>query len=277
MIRPKLTKAPTVSLCLAGLAALAALPAAAAGPEPFSGTPVVSQPPASSLADWNGSYVGLSFGAVRSDGEAERADFSGAIIERDVENDLFPADIDEGEVAAAGGAAVGYNVQRGSYVGGVELDLQAMDHDVGFDFSRIDPSTDPVFGGVETNTSYATEIDAMMTLRVRAGFALERTLFYGTAGLASAEVRNEFALALPDLGYTSPDWNEDGTRNGYVLGLGVERKMSDRVSLKAEVLRYDLDDVIVEGEDPATFPGQTIDYEFQNNGTLARIGLNFSF
>ena len=54
-------------------------------------------------------------------------------------------------------------------------------------------------------------------------------------------------------------------------------QVSGRFSAKVEVLGYDLSDVTVRASDPVVFPGQTIDYSFDNSGVVARIGLNYGF
>ena len=227
--------------------------------------------------DWTGGYAGLSFGVIASGGEAVRGDFIGPILTRDVRNGLFPGSIEDTETSLLGGLAIGYNLQRDAFVGGIELDLSGLDQDVDLRFSRIDPSDVPPFAGVDTVTGYATELGALATLRLRAGYATGRNLLYATAGLASGDVRNEFTLEIPALGYASPDWSEDERRYGYVLGLGVERRIGARLSLKAEAMYYDLEDARVVATDPATFPGERIDYEFQNDGAIARLGLNVAF
>ncbi len=97
-----------------------------------------------------------------------------------------------------------------------------------------------------------------------------------TGGLAAGRVRNGFSLELTELGYAN-DWSASGTRFGYVVGAGIERRMSERLSAKLEVMGYDLADATVNASDPVVFPGQTISYEFDNSGMVARIGLNFGF
>ena len=234
--------------------------------------------PALSAVDWAGRYAGLSLGVARSDGRAERAGFAGDLITLDVSNGLFPDGIDDADTGAVGGLTFGLARQRGALVGGVELDVSALDQGVAAGFSRIDPNPDPVFFGVNTITGYETDVKALATLRLRAGYATGANLLYATAGLAAGDVRNAFALEIPELGYTSPDdWSEDGIRTGYALGLGVERKVSARVSLRAEAIYYDLEDVEIEATDEASFPGQRLDYEFANDGAIARLGVNFAF
>lgn len=229
---------------------------------------------------WTGAYGGLLLGAAFSDGRAERTNAAGAVIELDVSNGLFPAEIDDTDRGLLGGVTLGYNLQRNGFVAGLEFDLSASGLETEPEFSRVDPG--PLFPGVITDTTYRTEISNLATLRLRGGFASGRTLFYGTAGVAAGQVENEFTLSLPNFpglpdGYNSPDWRENETRYGFVVGAGIEQRLTDRISLKGEAIYYDLNDVEVEGRDPANFPGQEIDYTFDNDGYALRIGINVAF
>lgn len=235
-------------------------------------TPALAQEP----ADWSGGYVGGFVGALRSTGAASLGDYQGALLELDVSNGLFPEDIDDAEVAGTGGLTFGWNRQSGALVTGVEIDFALTGSDVENGFARRDPNPDPTFNGVNTVTGYGTELDTLATARLRAGYASGATLFYVTGGLAAGRVRNGFSLELTELGYAN-DWSASGTRFGYVVGAGIERRMSERLSAKLEVMGYDLADATVNASDPVVFPGQTISYEFDNSGMVARIGLNFGF
>jgi len=235
-------------------------------------TPALAQEP----ADWSGGFVGVSAGALRSAGAASLADYGGALLELDVSNGLFPGDIDGADAAAIGGLTFGWNRQNGTFVAGVEIDFALTGSDVRNGFARRDPNPNPTFNGVNTVTGYETELDTLATARLRAGYASGESLFYVTGGLAAGRVRNGFSLELTELGYAN-DWSESGTRFGYVVGAGIERRMSERLSAKLEVMGYDLADATVNAADPAVFPGQTISYEFDNSGVFARIGLNFRF
>lgn len=231
-------------------------------------------------ADWSGPYAGFTLGLTQSNAAAKLGDYSGGLITLDVDNGLFPEKIDGRRRAGLGGMGVGYNLQWGSFVGGVEADFSLLNHTQTHFFSRVDPNPDEMFNGLDTNTTYTTEFKNLMTLRVRGGYAQGQNLFFATAGLAAGDVRNDFSLALPGLApapYSSPDWSERGMRYGTVVGVGLERRLTERMSLKAEILRFDLQDVTIQARDPDVFPGEEIDYKFSNSGTLARIGLNFSF
>lgn len=243
------------------LAALAAAPAARAQ---------------DAAAPWQGPRLSLSLGLALSDGEAERTFVEGPVLSADVRNGLFPDAVEEGGSGLAGGVALGYDVQRpGSpFVAGVELGLSLLDRAAREDVSEIDPE---IFVGAATNSSYTTEIETLATLRLRAGYARDRTLAYLTGGLAAGRVENDLDIAIPAVGYASPEFRREDVLWGYAVGGGVERRISPRLGLRAEVLYYDLEDVEIVGADPGAFPGNRIGYEFANDGVLARLGITVGF
>ena len=241
---------------------------------------VISTPSLSADAfpvSWAGPYAGASVQGIQSDGQANLSAYSGDLIVLDVSNGLFPREIGKTRVRPAAGLTLGYNRQDGHLVTGLQLDLSLANATFRSDFSRVDPNPDPIFNGVHTNTSYTTELDGLATAQVRAGYATGSWLFYASGGLAAGSVQNRVKLDIPELGYASPDWSKSGTLFGYTLGAGVERQINARVSVKAELARYDLRDVTVTGTDPDSFPGQELRYRFENDGVVARIGFNVRF
>ena len=236
-----------------------------------------SPSPIDPVSDWTGVYVGATLGGANSDGKSRRNAYDGALIDLDVRNGLFPGSIDDRDWSVIGGGTIGYNYQSGAFVGGVEADVSATGIDAVAGFNRRDPNPAPPFNGVQTITGYTTAIDTLATARLRGGYDLGGTLLYGTGGLAFGHVYNAFTLRIPELAYRSPDWSESGTRFGYTVGGGIEQKLTDRLSLKAEALFFDLADTTVYAVDQTNFPGQTISYKFKNTGSLVRAGLNFSF
>lgn len=237
----------------------------------------------SGAADWSGAYAGVNIGVAHTTGRAERGAYSGALITLDVNNGLFPGSISGSAWDLTGGASLGYNMQRGMFVGGLEVDVALSDIDVANRLNVVDPG--PLFPGVNTITTYQTQIDALGTARLRAGYAFGDTLVFATGGLAAGHVTNRFTLELPNFPgppgpftpYTSPDWSSSGLLYGYTYGAGVEQRLNDRMSVKADVLAIDLQDVTISAADPATFPGNAIDYTFNNMTVIGRIGLNLKF
>ena len=140
--------------------------------------------------DWSGVYIGLQGGYGWAEAELE--------VLGDPEGS---EDLDGPFV----GAYAGYNWQWGSFVAGVEGDINA---------SWIEFEEDDDSG----------EIDWFGSLRGRAGFAWDRTLLFGTVGVAHAEVSG----GDDDLGFT-----------GWTAGLGVEHAFTDNWLGRAEYRYYD--------------------------------------
>jgi outer membrane immunogenic protein len=110
------------------------------------------------------------------------------------------ADIDDAFIA---GVHVGYNWQRpNNVVLGLEGSLSFVDDD---------------FEGEDVT-------DYVGTVRGRLGYAFDRTLVYATGGLAV-------------IGY---DTDEVDDAVGYVVGAGIEHKITNRISLGLEALYYDV-------------------------------------
>jgi opacity protein-like surface antigen len=227
--------------------------------------------------DWSGGTVSAFGGLSIGTGHATRGDYAGPLITLDVQNGLFPDSVDQDDVGAAFGVAAGWNVQSGQFVGGIEADIGYSWLDAGASESHIDPNPLPIFNGVHTNTTYETEFGVMGSVRLRGGYAFGSSLIYGTFGVAGGDVRNNFALAIPELAYTSPDWSESGMRYGYAVGIGVEHRLTPNIGVKFETLYVDLADRTLHAVDPTTFPGETIDYRFSNDILMPRLAITYSF
>ncbi|WP_416356237.1 outer membrane protein [Aureimonas phyllosphaerae] len=262
----------TTRLALASL--LMAGPAAAA--DLTMAEPVVAVPVEAPI-NFTGFTVGGFLGAAYSDGQADLGAYDGSLIRLDVSNGLFPQAIDDSDTSFLGGVSVGYNHQFGQFVAGVEADISWLDLNPRAGLNLRDPNPDPQFNGVQTITSYETEVEALGTVRARLGMAFDQTLVYATGGLAIGDVKNRFALAIPEFGYNSPDWSTSDTLYGYVVGGGIEHKLTQSISVRAEGLYYDLENTTVYASDPVAFPGQRISYGFDNDGFIGRIGLAYSF
>jgi len=106
-------------------------------------------------------------------------------------------------------------------------------------------------------------------IRLRAGVAADKTLFYVTGGLAIASITNDLAIGAFQTSATN-------THVGWTIGAGVEAMVTDNLSVFAEYLYTDL------GTRSYTFPGanfgggiDTLDF-FSHNHTV-KAGLNYHF
>jgi outer membrane immunogenic protein len=167
-------------------ASAADLPAQTAPPPPIDSVP---------LFTWTGFYVGVNAGWGWRNGDNETVFLSPGAGTPGLAGTLnFPGGDDGG---FTGGGQIGYNYQMGSFVLGVETDIQWADtgNDSGVVFI---PATGFV-GTFVPGEFRSNAPDWFGTLRARVGVAIDRVLIYGTGGLA---------------------YTEDNT--GWVLGGGVE-------------------------------------------------------
>ena len=189
------TLAGIAALTIAASSALAAdLPTRKPAP-----APVFIAPPAFS---WSGLYVGVNgaynWGSFSGSGSGLLANPKGGML----------------------GGTVGYNYQFGNYVIGYEGDV---------DYAEANwvsgRRTTP--GGA----SSSVHVDgALVTERLRLGYAIDRTLLFVTGGYAGADV--DAALVDPAHGtWTTGNWS-----NGYVVGAGLEYAFTNNISAKAEYL-----------------------------------------
>jgi outer membrane immunogenic protein len=154
--------------------------------------PIVAAVP---VFTWTGFYVGVNAGYGWNTNDSFV--FNG---------ERFDLDDDGGFV---GGAQAGYNYQIGSFVVGLEGDIQYADF--GGD-DRFDLDLDG-FADDDFNNS-----DWFGTVRARAGVAFDRALIYATGGFAFAD---------------------DAT--GWTVGGGLEYAFTNNLSAKVEGLYVNLD------------------------------------
>jgi outer membrane immunogenic protein len=203
---------------VASAASAADLPVRAAPPAPF----VAAAP----IFTWTGFYVGVNAGYGWQDSDNDSVfvpagaipGFAGGTI-------TFDEDDGDGFV---GGGQIGYNYQIGSFVVGLEADLQWAD--LG---GSSGVATFPAAGFPATfvPAGVAGGVDWFGTVRARAGVAFDRALIYATGGFAygGADDDNDF------LG------DNDDVRTGWALGAGVEYAFTNNLTAGIEGLWVNLD------------------------------------
>jgi len=204
------------SLTFTGLAAFALLTggASAQGMTSYSNQMYAPAP----VHDWSGFYVGAFVGAGMH------------IVDQQDYWCWYACDAPTlSEWSAQFGGTVGAQMQQGSLVYGVEADVSN-----GFSHERVvmyDISDDD---GVRWSASW----DALMTLRGRAGLAVDRTLVFGTAGLAIAHTN--YSAKEIDAGDTDCSTDDCASYSGWQAGLavggGIEHALTENISIKGEYL-----------------------------------------
>ena len=196
------------SLSLAAVIALGFTASAQAGgyvapvvePEPV--TPVVTAPVAGA---WQGGYAGLTLGyAFGGDDDVGRFSPGGS----------FLGDVGKAEISGLNlDAHIGYRWQRERWVFGPELSYMASNIDDKFDYAG------PLGSG-----TVESEVDNVLALKLKTGYLVQpETMVYGIAGWQ----RGNFT-------YTVSGVEEEYDADGYVVGLGVEKMFSDRMSVTGE-------------------------------------------
>ena len=136
-----------------------------------------------------------------------------------------------------GAIETGYNWWSGSWVFGVEGDIEATGADDTFAPWKF---SNPWFG----------------TVRGRAGYALGNVLFYGTGGLAFGDLHGQ-----------TFGFSESHTTAGWTAGLGAEVGLAPHWSAKIEYLYIDL------SSSQFAITGVSNGYR----ASVARIGVNYHF
>lgn len=230
-----------LSLTAASLFALGAAGAAQAGGyiapavevEPVA--PVVVTAP---VGDWQGAYAGGTLGyAFNGDDRIGRNAEDG--------NDLGDAELS----GANAGLRVGYRWQRDRWVFGPELSIEGGNIKDEFDYVNK-----------PGNGTFESKVNWVAALKLKAGYEVQPgTLIYGIAGVNKGDFTYN---------YNGTDLDYDAT--GFVVGIGAERMINDRVSLTGE---YEYNDFGTNDLDLAPGIKTVATPEFHN----VKLGVNFKF
>ncbi len=126
------------------------------------------------------------------------------------------------------GGHVGYNLQCGRMVIGVEGD-----------FNYLGSSVRTEQTGVANPAYFRSSVDWFGSLRGRIGItASDNMMIYGTAGVAWAD-RSHW-ISNPGAPGGPFEQSDDDTAHGFVIGGGVELLRNERWMIRAEVLHVDL-------------------------------------
>jgi outer membrane immunogenic protein len=182
-----------------------------------------------------------------------------------------------------GGGQVGYNYQFEKYwVVGLEADFQYAD----LRDSSTAITSPPPAGFVTGITTVRQNVSWLGTVRPRVGRLItDRLLLYGTGGLAYAGVDKSAMIGYPSGGNLINGvigqqyyGSSSGTMTGWTCGGGLEWAFSNKFSLKAEYLYYNLgSETISIVPDFAGSPPAVGLARFHTTGQIVRTGLNYRF
>lgn len=196
---------------------------------------------AAPAAGWDGVYVGATVGANISSGHFALPGDTGDVLLTDQDS----------RTAFTGGGLVGFNHQIGNYVLGIEGDVVG-----GPDKLNVTACT--VFGGCWTpaHDSFTTfnRLKEGVTghLRFKLGYAFGRTLVYAAGGYSVADTQLD--LIGDCFNGTDPSsptiyrFSRGKTVSGFNVGAGLERAVTDHVTVRAEYLYDDFGTQLYRGD-----------------------------
>lgn len=215
-----------------GLALLAAISGLAPATAADLPSRILTKAPAATdpAYNWGGWYAGAQMGGAWGASDVGNAFVNGSAPIANQQT--FAATSPQLNPAGfSGGGQIGYNHQVDRWLFGIEADAGY----TGLRQSRN--ATAPFQAGSALTTTSSVGSDWMATLRPRAGYAMDRTLFYLTGGLALTDLN--FASSYADTAGQSADAGFSKTRVGWVAGAGIEHAFTKNWSAKVEYLYAD--------------------------------------
>lgn len=212
--------------------------AADLGPRTPQAIPVTSPVP---VQNWAGLYVGVHGGATASG-------FKSTGATPNIRPLTFTGRHATGsESGGMLGVQAGYNFQSGALVYGIEGE------------ASFSPSHDR-----KATTGLRADQKGRYALKGRLGYSFGSTLVYGTTGVAFSQAR----VTSPATGGFAAG-KRDLSQTGFLIGAGVEQKITEAISVKGEV------DYAAFGKTRLTFPsGRT---KVESGNLSAKVGLNYRF
>jgi outer membrane immunogenic protein len=176
--------------------------------------------------NWTGCYVGLSGGAKGiSASDTVFIPAATGLAGPTPASSLYLGRADA--ETWLGGGQIGCNYQSGSWVFGVEGDAHAQRW---ITSSTISGALPPLF---VPGDIYELRSDWQASARGRIGYAVDRTLFYGTGGAAFTEVR-AYTNWIPNGVFPGVITSTSRTLVGATVGAGVEHAVTDNFTLGIE-------------------------------------------
>ncbi len=248
--------------------------------------PVKARPAAVDVWTWDKWYVGVNGGYSWG-----RSDTTGTFYNNTTGVQLSPTqnttlNLDGGVF----GGQIGKNWQNGKWVFGLEADAQWSGEKGSALFSCVVPVAPPggvcnqitagVGAGVSPTTTFNQEIEWFATFRGRVGGLVTPTaLLYVTggavvAGINTSGVISGFTVAQVP---TSVAWGNNSTNWGWVVGAGLEARLSGNWTGKIEALYMDLGSVSGSPVLLTSNPPLRFDYRSDITDVVVRAGVNYHF
>ena len=275
----------TLSLSAAALALTAVAASAADLPRRAPAAAPAVVPVVTPIFTWSGFYVGLNAGAAWGSNNncptmynyTAATGVVGAAV-----TTYAPGCGKSNDAAFTGGAQAGFNWQAGSFVFGVEGDVNYVG-DLGrngyanYALTANNTTTYYTWSGNNDNGNL------LGSLRARAGVAFDRALIYATGGMAFRNGNHDQAIyaATTSGGATVATYvgNTNADNIGWALGGGLEWALTNNMSFKVEYLHSHFSDKNTLMTTATTTPYNTVAFQTSGNDKIdvVRAGINWRF
>jgi outer membrane immunogenic protein len=262
---------------------------AAIGTPALAADMAVKAPPAplpEPVATWTGFYVGVNVGW---DWQRVKTDYQGIvpgdIFASGIAAGALPASLSQNANGVLGGATLGYNVQSGSFVYGIEGDVMGMNLSA---TNTITTSGILFFPTLTTATTTTT--DWLATVRARVGMlVMPRALLYATGGAAIGHVKGSASITPSGTSTCANNFfcsvgSGSDTQVGWAAGAGAEYMLAAHWTVKIEYLHYDLGNFRYTINEASTFPTfvpfagtPNVGVNTKVSGDVVRAGVNLKF
>lgn len=239
----------------------------------FAASAANAQPPPPPIFTWTGFYVGLNAGAGWADADTS----FGPLPSAAAFINLAPTTLHPDPSGGLFGGQIGFNMQSGMLVWGVEADIQWTNINGSVTQTPIIQNNGTPFPGAGfLQASQST--DWLGTLRARIGVSTTPSfLVYVTGGLAYGQVNYSAQTDFRPGGTTQYPAAISKTKAGWTVGAGEEWMFAPNWSFKVEYLYYDLGTESITVNAIPLLPPFQLAYNWQTRGSIARVGLNFKF
>lgn len=174
-----------------------------------------------------------------------------------------------------GGGQLGYNLQSGPLVFGIEADL-------GYLNAKGSAASPASCRFAACDTVGSLDSDFYATARGRLGLAWGQWMIYGTGGYFGLNTKTsvlDTCFAAPCFpGITNAA--DSSFRHGWTAGGGIEVTLGSGWSIKGEYLYYDVGSKTLSAPlffPPVAAPFATFRWDTRSDGNIVRLGINYRF
>jgi outer membrane immunogenic protein len=239
-------------------------------------------PAAAQESFWNGWYVGANAGGSWGDNSLQRQVQAGpgsvTIPPADISVINTHTSSGSNKTGFTGGIEGGYNWAMDNWLFGIEAEGVALSVNTrntnNFTSAIQQPIIPPPAPTVYT-ISQRADTDWMVDFRPRIGFTSGPWLFFGSAGIAFADVKSGLQFSDTNVPPQAASSEKSSTKTGWIAGLGAGYAMSPQWSIKGEWLYADFGSTRTSLTDPSGFVTLTSEAKVRTN--ILRVGVDYRF